>query len=367
MFWGLFVVRVLIVGKHINVLSIKYVIQSMGHDAYMGGKLKDFSNKILGLNPDIVLIDLVEIKDEPDVDAFFDEIRNLKIPLIYISNHSRLSDDLEKTIFKKDNCYLLVRPFSENDLIMKVESVVNKIEKKSIVKRIHIGGVTNKELLYYLFLPLSLLTLFFAILSFFYRGESFSTNLTTEFISIVVTVTYVNWVFRRHKVKEWEETDKRISRRLDIVSNSLITSLRTIFKMCFLFFDGESYEIRISSTSNNLEVAREVIYPHVFEKLLFLDVENWKILIIQLEDVLKQIDRILMIYGNKLNSEKYSALLDIQGELEDIIKEYKAMPEFFTNSYVSDNHQKIGEDLKKIVAGKLKKILNSLTKLDQIK
>ena len=96
-------VRVLIVGKHINALSIKYVIQSMGHDAYMGGKLKDFANKILGLNPDIVLMDLVEIKNEPDVDAFFDEIKNLKIPLIYISNHSRPSDDLEKTLFKKNN------------------------------------------------------------------------------------------------------------------------------------------------------------------------------------------------------------------------------------------------------------------------
>lgn len=196
------------------------------------------------------------------------------------------------------------------------------------------------------------------------NGDSFFTNLTTEFISIVVTVTYVNWVFKSHKVKKWEETDRRISRRLEILANSYVTALRTNLGLTLVYLDEESFKIRPSTNLKLLMVAKAVIDPIIYGKILLMDVKNWKLLISHLENILDQIDRIIMFYGSKLNPQKYAIILDIQEELEDIVKEYRALQDIFDKP---DPSRDLDKYLKAIIAEKIKRIFKLLTKLEQIK
>lgn len=209
------------------------------------------------------------------------------------------------------------------------------------------------------------MTILFAVISYYLKGDSFFTNLTTEFISIVVTVTYVNWVFKSHEAKKWEETDRRISGRLEIITNTYITALRSSFSLDFVIFDENTIksEDRSLMHSELLRVAKEVLIPIIFDKLLYLDAEKWKFLISEFREVLDQIDRVFLYYGNKLSPEKYSLLLDIQEELEDIIKEYKAIPGIFEEP---DPSRDVDKYLKAAIADKIIRILNLIIKLEKL-
>jgi len=175
---------------------------------------------------------------------------------------------------------------------------------KKIVSKISFSGANNLELLIYLIIPLTILTIIFATVSFFF-GDSFFTNLTTEFISIVITVSYVNWVFNIHKVKKWEETDRRISGRLRIIINTYITALRSSFSLDFVSFNKKE-EDEYLMNYYSLNIAKEVLEPIILEKLLYLNGDKWKSLIYEFKEILEQIDRIFLFYGNKLSPKKYS-------------------------------------------------------------
>jgi CheY-like chemotaxis protein len=353
--------RVLIVEKRrLKALDLKYDVQSMGHEVFGLEKLEDLYDKTLELEPNLLIIDSKMFSDYPEKKSQVNNIINLQIPTICLTNQSNPADEADKKFFKQGYVYLLLKPYSEDQLKSKIESIIGKKSKESFLNRINIVGVSNKELIYVLILPLTTLTLVFAVLSFAFEGKGFLTNLTTEFISIVVTITYVNWVFKRDKVKKWEDADRRISKRLEIISNSFITILRTNFKMTFVFFDDGFYKIRPSSSTELLKVAQEVFNPIIFDKFRAMEASKWKIIIERLEEILKQIDRVLIYYGTKLNPKKYALLLDIQEELEDIIKEYKAFQEIFDNP---DNFGNVDDTLKTIMAGKIRTIFNLLVKV----
>lgn len=234
------------------------------------------------------------------------------------------------------------------------------------MRKFSVEGISKRELLITLILPLSLLTVLFAVISYYLKGDSFFTNLTTEFISIVVTVTYVNWVFKQHKVKKWEEPNRRISGRLEIITNTFITTLRTSFRFDFVIFDENTSKGEDLSSMHLklLKVSIEVLTPIIFNKLLNLDAERWKFLISELNEILEKIDSVFMIYGNNLGPEKYLLLLDIQEELEDIIKEYKAIPGIFEQPNPSREFDKY---IKANIADRITLILNLLMELNKLK
>ena len=85
----------------------------------------------------------------------------------------------------------------------------------------------TKSLWTRLALPLALLSAASLVLHRWWDYDGFLVNLATGLLSIIVTVSYVDWILRKHESHRWSGTDIRISQRLEVFVNALISGIRS--------------------------------------------------------------------------------------------------------------------------------------------
>lgn len=168
-----------------------------------------------------------------------------------------------------------------------------------------------------LVLPLALLAGAFVYLERVLPPTGLYLNLATEFIGIIVTVAYVDWVLKAHERRRWKGTATRINDSLRTLSNATISGIRGAFGIDADIIDG--WVVQSGDQKRiNAEVRRigiKVLGPVARHRLDHLDVEGWRRLGKHLQGTWREAERLLDRFGNRLEPEDMELLMDLQREL----------------------------------------------------
>ena len=187
----------------------------------------------------------------------------------------------------------------------------------------------TKSLLIRLVLPLiSLFTVTF-ILSRIWPQEEIFINLSTEIIGILITVSYVAWILRRHEKQKWESTDLKISNRLKILLNSTVSSIRSGLDIGVDILPDHLLK------STNLDdmhrdiitISENVIYPMIPQCVRRLDARGWRSLVTQVANAHNGVITFFNAFHSRLRPEQIAIILDLQEALSSSLIFYTITPE----------------------------------------
>lgn len=186
-----------------------------------------------------------------------------------------------------------------------------------------------------LILPLSVLSVVFFILGKFLRSlmnfQGLLYNLATTFLGILLTVVYINYVLYRKEKSYWNVARERIYKILSVFANIVITNFRLQFN-----FGPEIIKERKHSSeadflyetrSEMIRIATDILIPSAEAKVNSLDVKGWENLDVRRKSIWDEAERILRLFGNYLEPEILSLLLDIQEKVRDIYVLYSTYPD----------------------------------------
>ena len=131
-----------------------------------------------------------------------------------------------------------------------------------------------------LFLPLVSLFVISIFIHTQWKADGFFINLSTEVIGILVTVFYVDWIIQQYEKSKWQSADKKINERLIILLNGIITRIRTGLEIDFELLNEEKmlHQDLVVGHKELIRVAKDVIYPIVFQRIKILDEKACKTL-----------------------------------------------------------------------------------------
>ncbi len=187
----------------------------------------------------------------------------------------------------------------------------------------------SKSLWLKLVLPLFLLSAFLLVLHYRWDSDGLLINLTTEVIGIVVTVTYVDRIIHWHESERWRGTDMRISCRLKVYINAVISGVRTGLGFGPDIMDQA--EIMSGDPVRGhlevLRVAQHVLEPASRGRLNGLDEEGWRRLAGHLQSMWTEAERLLDRFPHRLKPRQVELLLDIQSAISSALVFWITFPD----------------------------------------
>ena len=178
--------------------------------------------------------------------------------------------------------------------------------------------------------PLSVVSGAFLFLHYRWtEADGLFVNLATEIAGIVITVAYVDWIVRRQDAERWRGMDARVTDRVNVFVNALVSGLREA-----LGFGPEILNESETMTGDPerihrevLRVAEHVLVPAAPARLAGLDEAGWKRLATHLQSVWTEADRILDRFGHRLAPGQVELLLDIQRTVDSSLVFWRTFPE----------------------------------------
>ena len=207
----------------------------------------------------------------------------------------------------------------------------------------------DQEYKNYLYILIILAALTISSLLYYFIGNetNFSTNLFSEFLSIIITVLILDWYFKRHEEKKWEGTDIRISKKLEkllIIYNKI---LRNHFKLSV----PSSYE-------EMLEQSQKILLE--LEKVQSIADEDWDVIMEKMVTFDNQLNKIIMSFESRLNYTQHELIMDIEENLEKLEKNYSA-----SKKLRRDLFSKVNEEFNELMIEEMASILRNLMELDK--
>lgn len=149
-----------------------------------------------------------------------------------------------------------------------------------------------------------------------------STNLFSEFISIIVTVVIIKWLYERHMEQQWTGTEKRISKRIEniiiIYSRILRLGLDLPLTVDYEGLERNKEHIKIYEESiKTLKLSKEKLSqpkPNI----------SWNKIMVEISEFEKHLDKIMRSFEPKLNSRQHELLMDIEETLEKLQRNLEA-------------------------------------------
>jgi len=192
------------------------------------------------------------------------------------------------------------------------------------------GMVTvSKALWLRLIIPLILFAGVFVYLEGVGSFNGLFLNLATEFIGIIVTVAYVDWVIKAHERKVWQGTTTRIAYRLQTFSSATVTGLRSALGFGPGVLDQSILrcgDAKLAS-AEVMRVATHVVAPALRTRLDSLDVQGWKRLAAHVQETEHEAERLLQQFGHLLAPEYVELLLDMRRELDASLTFWRTFPD----------------------------------------
>ncbi len=154
-------------------------------------------------------------------------------------------------------------------------------------------------------------------------------NVGSELVGIIVTVAYVDWVIRRHESDRWRGTKSRISRRIEVFINSLVSGVRSSLGFgpdvmdYSIVSDGDPKLIQLEV----LRVAEHILIPVIPRRVATLDLQGWKRLAAHLRSVYAEAEHILNGYSTRLEPRQIELLLDIEWEVQSALIYWSVFPD----------------------------------------
>lgn len=181
----------------------------------------------------------------------------------------------------------------------------------------------------FLFLPLSILIGISVWLHYKLDFDGFFVNLTTEVIGIGITIFYIDVMLRRYNKEKYAPADKRVLRRIWVFINSCNTYVRSslgygtdLFDQNILF-SGDLEKIH----HEIIRVAENIIIPNIPHRIKIIDKQGWNILVKNLNSFWIEADNILKAFGQRLEPEIISILIDIQDKVLAVLQLHQTFPD----------------------------------------
>ena len=181
-----------------------------------------------------------------------------------------------------------------------------------------------------LVIPLSLAALISLVIGVFVPWQGLFVNLATSFFSALITVIYVDRVLQEHDRRVWAKVSGLIRERVMRFGYSTVLELRVALGIDYKVFNNSVLNFPTSEEKRKAELIRvieEIINPSVLEKLQALDNKGWAKLANALEQIAKQGDNLVDLYGSKLDPELLQIILDIQTQTSGVLSQYYVIPD----------------------------------------
>jgi PAS domain S-box-containing protein len=126
-------VKILLVeDESIEALDIKHTLESFGYEVpYVASTGKEAVDKALEIMPDLILMDVILKGNQDGIDAAY-QIKNLNIPLIYLTAHSEEST-IERAKLTEPYGYI-IKPYDSNELKYAIELAIYKSTQEKKLK-----------------------------------------------------------------------------------------------------------------------------------------------------------------------------------------------------------------------------------------
>jgi hypothetical protein len=226
-------------------------------------------------------------------------------------------------------------------------------------------------------IPLVFLFIIFLILALSFPRQGLFAGFTATFLGILVTVSYVDYVLRQHEKTRWARAKTLIDKRINIFADISISHFRIAFDVSYKVFNQKAMDFdKLSSIrSEMIRITKDILLPSVEKAIPRLGEEDWKNLVRQLRISYEYGDKLFVLFGNWIEPEKLSLIMEIQDEIEKILSIYTIFPDVIGVSDDKLPMKKTGSakadrmEFEKIVSCHVKNVLNKaislLKKLDE--
>jgi hypothetical protein len=182
----------------------------------------------------------------------------------------------------------------------------------------------SKDLWFRLVIPLGVLSALTLLISLMIDKSldisSLMINLATEFIMVIITVIYVDWVIRSSEEKKWSHVYKHIGFRIDAWIFSCTATLYNPLDV-FMHLPKGYHKMTVEEqTRLLLTAAINITRDSNFEKKVReIGDEEWDMLISDLKEDRKRALSFLDIFGSKLSPDQTALLSQIEFDLTWLI------------------------------------------------
>lgn len=149
-------------------------------------------------------------------------------------------------------------------------------------------------------------------------------NLAASFLTIIVTVLYVDRTLEHRDRMRWAGPSKLLSARLGVLSASTITNLRGP-----LGFRPPRITVVdvLAMQREYLSHCQTTIEPGVIASLQGLDVAGWKKLADGLQTAYVNVQNDLSLFGNRFNPRELELVMALQNHLLSALLPYETFPD----------------------------------------
>jgi hypothetical protein len=185
----------------------------------------------------------------------------------------------------------------------------------------------NRTLFLYLIVPLAALAIL-AFLVAYKRGEQgLFINLATDFISIIITVFYVDWILHKFESEKWERVEKFISDEASLIASGLIGDFADSTSLHHNIYPQGSIELAekgllketLDAISGNV---RSLSRRDIIQALKGLNASEWKFFVESLEKRRGQSATLISQFGTRMKPEQLEAILRLRRAISAVISSY---------------------------------------------
>lgn len=191
-------------------------------------------------------------------------------------------------------------------------------------------------------------------------------NLFTSFLSILLTICFIDVIHRRWEKDRWEGVDKLIHTYIDTYLTVSINQFRTAFKISAKVIDQSAIDFKKSSSIRKemVRVAETYISPSVDSGVSNMTTTDWNPLIRQLNRTWESGEKITANYIDRVDPILVEQILKIQNEMIGICNFYSTFPDVIG---IPDEKLKTNKNgtssiadkkaMEKVISDKIKNIL----------
>jgi hypothetical protein len=184
-----------------------------------------------------------------------------------------------------------------------------------------------------LVLPLSIAAISSLVIGYFVPWQGLFINLAATFIGILITVFYVDLILRKHEETRWINVKVRVHGRIERMANLSIGAFRSAYGLGTDIF-GKSFletDDRTEIRSMIAHAAENVIIPITPTRLNDVNQAEWKKVVQLLNSVVQMGDELVALFGDRIEPEIFSLIVETHDKAEGILAMYWAIPEVFGN------------------------------------
>lgn len=185
----------------------------------------------------------------------------------------------------------------------------------------------SRYLMKYLILPLFIS--FWVVLLISYPWEGFWVNLSTTLLGILITVTLIDYILRKHEARRWYGTRNKIYNRVMRFANNTTRHIRITFGFGMNIFNTNITPTSDTARLETIRITKTHLIPNIETRIWRMDQQEWINFISGLESIKKENERFFELFGSALEPEIFSLLLSIGEQIEGLLLNYELIPEVF--------------------------------------